>query len=142
MDIVVENLQKKVALNRPQIKTLVTTILRHEAVKDYSLSVVFVTRQKIQALNKQFLKRSYATDVLSFDLRQEKKDRKLVGDIIISTDAVIKNAKIYKTTVPKELTLYVIHGILHLLGYDDHLPKDIARMRRKEEKLLSLLKRT
>lgn len=62
-----------------------------------------------------------------------------MGDIVISTDAVIKNARIYKTTHPQELMLYVVHGILHLLGYDDHAEKDIRRMRKKESELMGLL---
>ena len=60
----------------------------------------------------------------------------LAGEIIISTDAVEQNAKRFKTSRRHELTLYIIHGILHLLGFDDHDPRDVQKMRRKEEELL------
>lgn len=58
-----------------------------------------------------------------------------MGDIIISTDAAIQNARKFKTTPAYELGLYVIHGVLHLLGYDDHGPVKTKRMRKREEEL-------
>jgi len=104
---------------------------------------VFVTRQRIKALNKKFLHRDYVTDVLAFDLNDngpsKRKLKEIVGDIIISTDAALKNAKVYETELAQELTLYVIHGILHLLGFDDHTHKDAQKMRKKEQELLAYL---
>ena len=63
----------------------------------------------------------------------------LTGDIIISTDAAINNSKIYNTSIHKEISLYIIHGILHLLGYDDQNNIDVQKMRDKEQKLLEYL---
>jgi len=147
MDISLENLQKKVSLNSSQILKIVKSILRYERIEKASLTIVFVTRQKIRSLNKKFLRRDYATDVLAFDLNDQAslkrkpspKPKTLVGDIIISTDAALKNAKAYETTLAQELTLYIIHGILHLLGFDDHAPRDIQKMRKKEQELLKRL---
>ena len=147
MEILVENLQKRVALNPPQVLKIAKTILQHEGVKKVSLSIVFVTRQKIQALNKKFLHRTYSTDVLAFDARENvsarnrRKPQEIAGDIIISTDEAFKNSRIYGTALSKELALYVIHGILHLLGYDDHVPTDVKKMRQKEQELLNYLGR-
>ena len=76
--------------------------------------------------HKKFLKCAYATDVLAFE----------TGDIIVSVDAAIKNAKHFKADLNRELVLYMIHGLLHLLGYDDHHQKDILLMRKKEAELL------
>jgi len=134
MQILIENLQKKIPLNLLQIKKITKQILRYEGVKDSELSIVFVTSQRIRALNQKFLHRNHATDVLAFDMRDpgEAKDASLVGDIIISTDAAIQNAKTFKTSIEHELVLYVIHGILHILGYDDHTPKDVKKMRQRE----------
>ena len=147
MEIIFENLQKKVALNPPQILKLAKTILRHEGVDCASLSIVFVSRQRIKALNKKFLGRDYTTDVLAFDLSDEalsksktrRKPRAILGDIVISTDAVLGNARAYKTGLSEELALYVIHGILHLLGFDDCKTQDAQKMRRKEHQLLVFL---
>ena len=154
MEITVKNLQKKVRLNSPQITQITKTILKLQGIRKGSLTIVFVTRQKIQSLNQKFLKRRYATDVLAFpgcvpdlirrrvlNLRpcitqfgtrvpNSKLGTQIIcGDIVISTDAAIQNAKAYHLDVKREMILYVIHGILHLLGYDDHAPVDIRRMR-------------
>ena len=59
--------------------------------------------------------------------------------IFISTETAARNARRFNTSLDDEVTLYLIHGILHLLGFDDHAPKDIARMRRKEQEILKIL---
>ena len=125
---------------RPQaIKKMVIHILRREGITRAELSFSFISASQIRSLNQKFLKRSYATDVLAFDLKEAKKKNELVGDIFISTDAVIKQSKLFKTSLPYEFVLYIVHGILHLLGYDDHSPKDIKKMRAKEFEILKKL---
>lgn len=66
-------------------------------------------------------------------------NKSLSGDIIISVDAAIAQAQEYGTSIAHELTLYIVHGLLHLLGYDDHAPKDIQKMRRKEAQVMNYL---
>ena len=143
MDITLKDHQKKVRLNSPQILTVIRAILRHENVNAAILSIVFVSHQKIRALNKKYLKRNYVTDVLAFDLKDnefpKQMSKTLTGDIIISTDAALKNVNTFQTTLSQELVLYIVHGILHLLGYDDHKPADVKRMRRKEQDILKSL---
>jgi len=91
----------------------------------------------MKILNQKYLKYNFSTDVLAFDLREQKGSlRTLGGEIIISTDTAKRNSKIYGTTLKKEIVLYVIHGILHLVGYDDHEARDIRRMREKEQEIL------
>ena len=68
-------------------------------------------------------------------------ESRINGEIIISADTAVRNARAYQTSPQQEILLYVIHGILHLLGYDDHSPDDIQEMRRKEAELMSVLKR-
>ncbi len=145
MDVRFKDLQKKLPLNASKIIQLSQSILQYEGVDEASLSIVFVSRQRIKALNKKFLHRDYVTDVLAFDLSddiplgdpQKQEKEMLTGEIIISTDAVLKNVKVYQTVATEELCLYIIHGILHLIGFDDHDPKDIAKMRRREKKILN-----
>ena len=84
---------------------------------------------------------------MAFDLKhqtQAKKSTKkriveVEGDIIISTDAVIKNAKIFDSIISDELSLYIVHGILHLLVYDDHGKKNTKAMRQKEGEIMKCL---
>ena len=135
--------------NPPQILKIAKTILRHEGVGHASLAIVFVSRQRIKALNKKFLGRDYTTDVLAFDFTEGRGTvrraptgraiKQITGDIIISTDAALKNARVFGTGFSEELALYVIHGILHLLGFDDHKKPDVEKMRRKEQQLLVFL---
>jgi len=143
MDITLKDLQKKVRLNFPQILTVTRAILRHEKVDAATLSIVFVNHQRIRALNKQYLKRNHVTDVLAFDLSDNVSSKRmpkmLTGDIIISTDAALKNVNTFRTTLSQELALYIAHGILHLLGYGDHKPADIVKIRLKEQGILSYL---
>jgi probable rRNA maturation factor len=144
MEITIKNLQRKINLNPTQITKIVKTILKHEGVKKTTLSLVFVSNQKIKVLNKKYLKRDHATDVLAFDLtdraHQKKKTSEVTADIFISTDSAIQNSKKYRTNLDEEIVLYVIHGILHLLGYDDHDPQKTKKMRNKERKLLDFLR--
>lgn len=80
----------------------------------------------MRRINKEYLGHDYVTDVITFDH----------GEIIICPAEAVRNAKAFKTTVRRELELYVVHGLLHLAGYDDHSEKDIARMRSMEQELL------
>ena len=92
------------------------------------------------------------TDVLAFDWKKgnglpligisKKNKRDLYADIIISTDAVRENAITFRTSLPQELVLYIIHGVLHLLGFDDHDPDGIKHMRAKEAEVLKAVKRS
>jgi len=143
MEIKIKNLQIKVPLNHNQIKAQIKAILLKEKIKDANLCFVFVGHQTIRAFNRKFLKRNYATDVLAFESEFDhwikRKNQAIAGDIVISTDAALKNHKEFKTTVSEELALYIIHGILHLIGYDDHNKKDILKMRKKECELMDVL---
>ena len=143
MDITIQDHQKKVRLNSFQIIKTTKAILRHEQIDQATLSIVFVSHQKIRAFNKQYLKRNHVTDVLAFDLNDnilsKRMHKTLTGDIIISTDAALKNVNAFQTTLSCELVLYIAHGILHLLGYDDHKSADVKRMRRKEKEILLYL---
>ncbi len=130
-------------INPAAIRTAVRKISRRERLLHGNISVVFVSDPVIKKLNRRFLKKKYATDVLAFDYSAEippRKGKGVYGEVIISADRAAAQAKVYGTTLKHELTLYVVHGILHLLGFDDHAAKDIRRMRRKENELMQFLK--
>ncbi|MBI3617928.1 MAG: rRNA maturation RNase YbeY [Candidatus Omnitrophica bacterium] len=135
----VESLQKKVPIKLASIGRIARTILKYEGVREASLSIVFVSSPKIRSLNRQYLRRDYVTDVLAFDLRDGYRPGQVNGDIAICVDMALKNAAAYQTSCARELVLYVAHGILHLLGFDDHSPRDIREMRKKEQEILSYL---
>jgi probable rRNA maturation factor len=146
LTIEIQNLQKRIPISPPRIKRTSRRILKGAGVSSGSLSLVFVTNRKIRDLNKKFLRHDFATDVLSFDLRdipgQERRRKNFIhGEIVISAEMAASNARRFETPVARELELYIIHGILHLLGYNDHAPKDIKKMRAKEQELMNKTRR-
>ena len=137
MEVSIVNLQKKVRIPKAAILSRTKKVLRHEGLYQGQLTIVFVSDPTIKKLNQKFLKHRTATDVLTFDYSKNKKD--FAGEIIISADTTHRQAKTYQVSFRQEIILYVIHGILHLLGFDDHRPADIRRMRKKETELMRYL---
>ena len=82
----------------------------------------------MRAVNKKYLNHDYVTDVLAFDLGED------MGEIIICPQMARANARRHQSSTEKEIILYVIHGILHLAGFDDHHSKDIIQMRKTNGK--------
>ena len=85
----------------------------------------------MRAVNKKYLGHDGLTDVLTFDFGKSQQ-----GEIIICPHIARTQARAYQTSTENEIILYVIHGILHLAGFDDHRPKDILKMREMEKELL------
>lgn len=90
-----------------------------------SICVLFVNDAGMRRLNKKYRKRDKATDVLAFD----------TGDIVISAETAGRNAKRFGSTIEDELKLYMIHGILHLSGYNDTSCAGRKKMRMMEERV-------
>jgi len=99
------------------------------------LGITFVTDPAIAVLNKKYLHKKGATDVLSFPLNS----KKCLGDIVISFDTLRKEARRLKKSSREHAVFLMIHGILHLLGYDHVKVKDWKKMRKKEEELLKII---
>ncbi len=116
--------------------------------------ITFVDDKYIRKLNKRFLDRNYVTDVIAFPMQEsfdqyrieEPKSSKyhlksiVLGDVVISVDRAKVQAKRFKYSFYEELALLIIHGTLHLLGYDDIKSKDILIMRKKEQEILKTMK--
>ena len=99
------------------------------------ISIIFCSDNYILDVNQQYLQHDYFTDIITFDYCEG--DR-LSGDLFISVDSVRENAVEYGTEIEDELNRVIIHGLLHLIGYDDHCDEDIKMMRQKEDYYLSL----
>lgn len=98
------------------------------------ISIIFCSDNYILDINQRYLSHDYFTDIITFDYCEG--DR-LSGDLFISVDSVRENAAEYGTEFSEELNRVIVHGILHLIGYDDHTEEDIAVMRSKENYYLS-----
>ena len=99
------------------------------------LNIIFCSDNYILDINQRFLQHDYFTDIITFDYCEG--DR-LSGDLFISVDSVRENSLEYGSTFEEELDRVMVHGLLHLIGYDDHSEEDIRTMRSKENYYISL----
>ena len=100
-----------------------------------NISIIFCSDNHVLDINQKYLQHDYFTDIITFDYCEG--DR-LSGDLFISVDSVRENSVEFGTEFKDELNRVIIHGLLHLVGYDDHTEKDIKLMRSKENYYLSL----
>lgn len=120
--------------NRGQLKAFIEKLLSKEGKKPGQLNYIFCSDREIQKINLSYLKHDYATDIITFDLSEQKE---LMADIYISIDRVRDNAKSLKVSFKSELHRVIFHGALHLCGYKDKKPAEIKKMREQENRLLS-----
>src|ERR1051326_7852141 len=106
-------------LDRSRIKKAVRLILQDAGIESAETSIAVVSDERMHELNLQYLQHDYPTDVLSFVLDHDLARKSLDGEIIVSADYAKREAARYGWTADDELLLYVIHGTLHLVGYDD-----------------------
>lgn len=106
-----------------------------EVKKLGDINIIFCSDNYILDVNMKYLQHDYFTDIITFDYCE---GNVLNGDLFISVDSVRENASYYGTEFPDELKRVMVHGILHLIGYDDHSEEDIKVMRLKEDYYLSL----
>lgn len=99
------------------------------------INIIFCSDNYILDINQKFLSHDYFTDIITFDYCE---GERLNGDLFISVDSVRENALEYGEEFDRELARVMVHGILHLIGYDDHTAKDQKIMRSKEDYYLSL----
>lgn len=112
-------------------------VVRKEKRAISSISYVFCTDKFLHGLNLAYLRHDTLTDVIAFDLTT---GRSLEGEIYISIPRIRQNATHFGETVDNELHRVMIHGVLHLIGYDDKSAARKAEMRKKEDAYLSLRK--
>ena len=122
----ISNFQRKIPIPVPKVRTVLRSACRKLKFKIPELSVAFVGERRMRRLNKEYLGHDYMTDVITFGY----------GEIIICPAVAARNAKRYGNTLEREIILCVVHGILHLCGYDDRSAEDVKRMRRKETEIL------
>ena len=100
------------------------------------LSFIFCSDEYLKEINIKYLNHDFFTDVITFDYSKEKL---LFGDVYVSTDRVKENAKTYSSSFNKELFRVIIHGVLHLCGFNDKTKKEKTLIRSKENEALSTI---
>lgn len=125
-----------------KLREAVIAALRQAEVPAAEVSVAVVSSERMRQLNNQYLQHDYDTDVLSFCLGTEDELGFLLGQLIVSLDYAQRQCdefqRTHQVSVPllHELALYLVHGSLHLVGYDDHDPADREEMRQMEHQVL------
>lgn len=99
------------------------------------INIIFCSDSYLLDINQKFLGHDYFTDIITFDYCE---GDKLSGDLFISIDTVRANAEEYGEGFQRELNRVMVHGVLHLIGYDDHTKAEQKQMREKENYYLSL----
>lgn len=136
LSVSVANQQEALELDYSRIKTVARAVLNGEGLTDAKVTLAFMNDAAIHALNKRFLEHDEPTDVITFPYSQ----KPLHGDLAISTETAKAAAAERGHTASEELLLYVIHGVLHLCGYDDTSEKKRKIMREREQHYVKTLK--
>jgi rRNA maturation RNase YbeY len=128
---------KEVPVTENEVKTAVELVLSKEGIKEAEITNIFVNDTTIRELNNNYLNHDWYTDVIAFSY--EDKEEIIEGEIYISTDTAEIQAKENNVTLKNELLRLVIHGILHLCGYEDDTEEKKREMLGTGEKFLVLI---
>jgi probable rRNA maturation factor len=161
MNVVIANRQRTKKINGRLLEQIVVGLFSELKITAGELGVNFVTAKEMAKVNWQFLQHEGPTDVITFDysqnvdddvtrLKKQKSikinesfhvvaDDQVYGEIFICVNEAVSQANHFKTSWQSEIVRYVVHGILHLLGQDDHKVAARRKMKREENRLLCLL---
>jgi probable rRNA maturation factor len=116
---------------RKELKLFIEKTFKEERKKLISLVIIFCTDEYLLNINKRFLQHDYYTDIVTFNLSD--KPNIIEGEIYISVDRIRENAKNHQVSLREELHRVIFHGVLHLCGYRDKLPKEKKQMTLAED---------
>jgi len=140
--IEITDLQDHVRLDKKMILQVVRRVIKEEGRSAKSLSIVLTDNRHIRDLNREYLGRNGVTDVISFPLEDldwpggHCSNGGINGEIIASAELAVQQAQTTNTDPRAELMLYLVHGLLHLMGYDDRKPEQARQMHAREDALL------
>lgn len=126
---------KNKLIEKKKIHFLIKSLSESLQFKINSLEINFIKADDIILINRKYLKHNYSTDIITFNYSEEK--NLIDGEIFISVNDALENAKNFRVLLKQEIFRLIIHGILHLLGFDDIKKKDKNIMKRMENRLLN-----
>lgn len=121
MKIQIENKQTRHKIERRKIRSAVTRIFKILGCTDQHISILFTDDEQIREINRRYLGKDKATNVISFSMREGEYGHinpQILGDVVISVETARRDAIREKLTLEEEIDFLLIHGILHLLGYN------------------------
>ena len=142
------NRQRTQKLDTRRLRKIALALLGELQISKAELGVTFVADKEMTLVNETFLQHEGSTDVITFDHTLEQDSRRKAtesnngsvhGELFICVDEAIRQAKRFRTTWQSELTRYIVHGFLHLLGHDDHRAADRLKMKLEENRLVRKL---
>jgi probable rRNA maturation factor len=144
MNLVIANRQRKKKINTRVLKEIVSELFGELKITEAELGINLVGAREMTLINETFLQHAGSTDVITFDHTEKRKaesgKRKAIhGELFICVDDAIKQAKEFQTNWQSEVVRYIVHGVLHLLGYDDLKPHLRREMKRKENRFVRQL---
>lgn len=145
MKIRIDNQQKQIQINKRKIRAKVTKLLKLLDCASMEISITFVNDEAMQLLNKHYLSKDRPTNVMSFPLQEGEFsgiNPDMLGDIVISVDTALRDAAGGNLRFDEEIIFLIIHGMLHLTGYN-HENTSLAnarKMKKKERELFQLLR--
>ena len=140
MDVVVNNSQALLSICIDSIAPIVEAVLQQESEACDEIIIHFVEEPEICKIHKQFFNDDSATDCISIQVDEKDASPRFLGEIFISPKAALDYLDQKKEDAYQELTLYLVHGILHLIGYTDKENKEIQKMRLAEKRQMDYLK--
>ena len=160
--VLLKNLQRSIVIDLSRLRRMAEHILGAMHVEEAELSIVLVSDRRIRDLNRRYRKKDSATDVLAFPLESESKDPRrlrrrsgrslrkaheqpprVLGDVVISLATARRQAQDFGHALHQEVVRLVVHGVLHLLGYDhERGAREAARMAGQERKVLRMIAAT
>ncbi len=124
-------------INEKGIRQKIIDLIILEGKKEGEISIIFCTDDYLLKINKDFLNHDYYTDIITFNYVS---GNIISGDLFISVERVKENAKAFNVKFIEELERVILHGILHLIGYDDKTTEQKEEIRKKENYYLRRLK--
>jgi probable rRNA maturation factor len=135
IEIEVSDTQAHMKVDRADVVRIVRHVLLAENRASASISIALVDNDTIHRLNVKHLGHDWPTDVITFPLSGAL-DPSLAGELIVSAEMAVTTASELRSEPCRELALYLVHGLLHLCGYDDSNEADAAAMNRRQSELL------
>ena len=143
MEVLIDNRQKKHAIVLKEIRQKAKTILNALDCPEGELSILIVDDPQIEVLNREYLNRYGPTNVIAFPMRAGRFSNiapHLLGDVVISVETAVKEAKSAGISMEERFTQLLVHGILHLLGYDhEKTEQEAQKMEKKSNEILELM---
>lgn len=126
---------KKPKLNYLIIKKWIKNVIESFDRKAGNISIIFCNDSFLLEYNQKYLQHNYFTDIITFNYNES---NKISGDLFLSVDTIKSNSIEYNVTEEEEFLRVIIHGVLHLIGFNDHTDEEISQMRLMEKKSLEL----